>query len=178
MYNTLLIAQSTLDTLPRQEITPENIRVHIIKAMDLLCDYEDVTEAVNLMALRQQYWLSLNQAPVSSIVDVYFNSIKKIWSVKRPGYPVEHHKMFVMRNPKFRVSEAGRQRVLRTKQKAVHAVVTGHMLEDVSICLMETWTKQVSYNPYKNSTFIEKLTGLPISSAEYAWFTGQGVFVV
>jgi hypothetical protein len=63
-------------------------------------------------------------------VFVYFNLHKKCFSVKalegvNKGKVVQHTDNIVLLLPKFKVSEAGRQRVLREKRKNVHAGVVG-----------------------------------------------------
>ena len=62
-------------------------------------------------------------------VRVYWNLRKKMFSVqaKRGGrYRVVLHAQYVFIDaPSFKVSEAGRQRVLRDKRKNVHAGVHG-----------------------------------------------------
>lgn len=54
-------------------------------------------------------------------------------------------------NVRFKVNESGRQRVLREKQKNVHAFVVADRVEDLATS--ET-LRQVSYNPYKNKSFM------------------------
>ena len=68
-------------------------------------------------------------------VFVYFNLHKKVWSVKalegpNKGKVIEHTTNINIANAKFKVSEAGRQRVLKEKKKNVHAGVTGIQVND------------------------------------------------
>jgi len=91
-------------------------------------------------------------------VFVYFNLHKKCFSVKaldgeNKGRVVQHTDNVVLLLPEFKVSEAGRQRVLREKRKNVHAGVVG--LLSVFDCPMnKDYYTQVRYNPYKGETFV------------------------
>lgn len=81
-----------------------------------------------------------------------------------------------LRDVQFKVSEAGRQRVLREKQKNVHAFVYG-TLEPQQVWLdtanVDKLT-QVSYNPYRGETFYYTETQGTILHTEYATFTQEG----
>ena len=64
------------------------------------------------------------------ICDVYFNLTKKLYSIRaregdQKGRVIGHCKSVVMQNVAFKVSQASRNRVLRDKQKNVHAVARG-----------------------------------------------------
>jgi len=90
-------------------------------------------------------------------VYVYFNLHKKCFSVKAlggscKGLVVAHISTVSLKDVTFKVSEAGRQRVLREQKKNVHAGVVGclHHFEKVST----KGYKQAYYNPYKTSTFV------------------------
>jgi hypothetical protein len=68
-------------------------------------------------------------------VDVYYNLHKHTFSIRSresEGYGciVGHSDNVVIISPEFVVRQAGREKVLRTKQKNVHAFVRGHVLED------------------------------------------------
>ena len=72
-------------------------------------------------------------------------------------------------NPKFIVSEAGRQRVLREQRKSVHAFIEGSILKTVGFVSRnggnirdnvlfepdDTHCTYVSYNPYKYDWFYD-----------------------
>lgn len=61
---------------------------------------------------------------------------------------------------KFKVSEAGRQRVLNSRIKNVHAGVEGYILEyKVDLPF------KAKYNPYLNSSFVDKDKLTPVYSA-------------
>jgi hypothetical protein len=70
----------------------------------------------------------------------------------------------------FKVSEAGRQRVLRKRRKNVHAGVVGYLCSTP----MHTYRKdeiQVTYNPYRDETFVKVGYWAPIFKADGAYLT-------
>lgn len=88
-----------------------------------------------------------------------------------------------LRNPKFIVNENGRQRVLREKQKNVHAVVKGvpksftgfeirtrNAVQATSVLFYlqkpveYKFDFKVTYNPYRYNSFVKVLTEEPITS--------------
>lgn len=110
-------------------------------------------------------------------VFVYFNLHKKCWSVRamegdRKGLVILHADTLALERCTFKVSEAGRQRVLAEKRKNVHAGVIGHITEgfDVSAC-----TTPVSYNPYKADHFFNVSNGEPVHHASKAYMHGKKV---
>lgn len=59
--------------------------------------------------------------------DIYWNSRKSLFSVKEKGKVILHTRSVFIENPKFVVYEAGRQRVIKKKQKNVPAFVRGEI---------------------------------------------------
>lgn len=106
-------------------------------------------------------------------VFVYFNLHRKCFSVKalegaKKGRVVAHVSDAIVYNPTFKVSEAGRQRVLRERKKNVHAGVVGLWFEgefNAKRCaeLMEYTGRAVTYNPYRFDSFVYKNTETPIN---------------
>lgn len=89
-------------------------------------------------------------------VFVYRNLHRKCYSVKAlegvfKGRVIAHTDSIVLSNVTFKVSKAGRERVLREKRKNVHAGVVGTIEED---CPSFVATQQVRYNPYLFETFV------------------------
>ena len=67
-------------------------------------------------------------------VDIYRNLQKDCWSIRSReksnyGRVVKHVNWALLENAKFVVSQAGRNRVLKEKQKNVHAVVRGNLVD-------------------------------------------------
>lgn len=82
-------------------------------------------------------------------VTVYRNLHKNCISVKQGGVVVCHAQNVVLKDATFIVSEKGRERVLREKQKNVHAFIRGYV-KDASETLKQLdyhWP-EVTYNPY------------------------------
>lgn len=106
-------------------------------------------------------------------VHIYWNFHKKLFSVRYKGKVVAHVENIYVDSPTFKVSDAGRQRVLREKRKNVHAYVVGVVCEERKIDNLA----QVSYNPYKNATFVYKWLELPCRSAQIAYLDNGKIFV-
>jgi hypothetical protein len=95
--------------------------------------------------------------------EVYFNLHKECFSMVQDGLVVLHSDMVVLEDVWFKVSEAGRQRVLSEQRKNVHARVYG-MFKGTEADSLEGF-REAYYNPYKVSTFVDYLTGEPIHKA-------------
>ena len=108
-------------------------------------------------------------------VFVYRNLHKNCWSVKalegeNKGRVIRHAQSVMLSNCTFKVSEAGRQRVLRERSKNVHAGVVGQLVSsDVDVVYMPH-SVPVTYNPYKYSTFVNvNDEGVPVP-VKGAWW--------
>jgi hypothetical protein len=96
-------------------------------------------------------------------VQVYWNIRKRVWSIKdkKKQKVIDHKDSLSLSNCKFIVQQGGRERVLKEKQKNIHAFVEGDIENDT-----KDLTTQVTYNPYRDTTFIKKDTKEPIFNAE------------
>jgi hypothetical protein len=85
---------------------------------------------------------------------------------------IKHTDSISLADVKFKVSEAGRQRVLREKRKNVHAFIEGMEIAE----LTEQIAQKVTYNPYKYEKFTngEKY----IDKAEYAVIIGRTILAI
>jgi FMN-dependent NADH-azoreductase len=105
------------------------------------------------------------------IVRVYFNLHKRRFSVltkQEKGWRLAQHTDHItLHDITFKVSEAGRQRVLREKRENVHAYVQGTVGFMGGSEAVEM--SAVNYNPYKASTFMKD--GSPIHTARSAVLT-------
>lgn len=116
---------------------------------------------------------TLQMQHIGTRVQIYRNLTKGCWSVRdaKTKLVIGHAATAVLRDANFKVSEAGRQRVLRERRKNVHAWVEG-ILEPAETTLhVGEW---VTYNPYKAACFQLVLTGDPVMAAPYAVFTSTG----
>ena len=102
-------------------------------------------------------------------VEVYRNLHKQCWSVRQKGIVKYHTNYVFLRDVDFKVSQVGRERVVREKKKNVHAVVRGVLAKPTSMPLeLDPKYKSVYYNPYKYSSFVDRDTETPIAHAEWA----------
>ena len=124
---------------------------------------------------------------MSNLCDVYWNSHRECFSIRSRGSPpsgfTPHPKgrvfyntgPFLLVNPVFRVSEKGRQRVLRTGKKTVHATIRGLPRVQPGLTLPPL-ARRVRYNPFKNEQFVLQ-DGTPVHEACAAYFVNNGVWI-
>jgi hypothetical protein len=105
-------------------------------------------------------------------VRVHKNLHRGDWSVTQKGRVIAHLPELVLADVTFRVSEATRQRVLRKRQRAVHAWAEGTVVDAAPDCSVS-----VTYNPYRCASFTIRHDDSPIHRAAFCHFTpGDGVF--
>lgn len=106
-------------------------------------------------------------------VFVYRNLHKKCYSIrscsgKDAGRVIGHAPLVHLEDCEYRVSEAGRNRVLKLRRKQVHAGVVGMMdLSNLSSIpytfipedMLRMGYKEIRYNPYELPYFFVKATG-------------------
>lgn len=100
-------------------------------------------------------------------VYVYFNLHKNLWSVRalegeNKGRVIQHASEVYLSDCTFKVSEAGRQRVLREMQRNVHAGVTGDLADRPP---RTAPSDRITYNPYKHATFVRADSLEPVHRA-------------
>ena len=83
-------------------------------------------------------------------VKVYWNLHRDCFSVQQDGLVVCHADQVELRDVTFKVSEAGRQRVLKDRKKNVHAFTVGYLDDKYAD---RYWDVKVVYNPYKYDSF-------------------------
>jgi hypothetical protein len=112
-------------------------------------------------------------------VFVYYNLHKECFSIKALEGP-NKNKVIGYRDEvdlidvEFKVSQAGRARVLREHKKNVHAGATGELIRPI-VCSKELI--EVTYNPYVNETFVNKKNKKPVTKALYALLTKKKIFI-
>jgi hypothetical protein len=86
---------------------------------------------------------------------VYWNLHRGQWSIRDVGTRrvVGHADSILLKNCRLKVSEKGRQRVLRERRKNVHAGVEGEIVLIGNIGPLNEG-REVTYNPYKYATFV------------------------
>ena len=98
------------------------------------------------------------------MVDIYWNSRKKLFSVRKAGLVISHVSEFVLDHVELRVSESGRQRVIASGRKNVHAVLRG-VLRSQDVESGARTYKQLRYNPVLSAQFICCESGRPVTVA-------------
>lgn len=115
-------------------------------------------------------------------VFVYWNLQRGLWSVKDITPGSETYGRVIVRMPEIllenaegKVSEAGRQRVLREKRKNVHAGIVGSwpagLLRHNLAQHVEDIGDRITYNPYKYARFVHVVDESPFEGSHYALLT-------
>ena len=107
-------------------------------------------------------------------IKVYYNRHKRCLSIQEKvdgtWRVVRYAEQCIVKNAKFKVSEAGRQRVLKEQRKNVHAVIVGEELNQITYSKVPK--ASVTYNPYKAKTFVDECND-PIHEAEIVVIRGN-----
>lgn len=93
----------------------------------------------------------------------------KSWKV------VGHVTNAIVRDVKFHIQEGGRQRVIREQRKNVHAWGEGILVGQFDNSVVAPIA--LGYNPYTNSTFVERGTTNAIAKCSYLVVRNNLVFV-
>ncbi len=103
-------------------------------------------------------------------VEVYYNLHKKCFSIrcKASGLVVAHAAAVTLKHVAFKVSEAGRQRVIKEQRKNVHALITGVYTAQTAPDNL----RPLYYNPYKVKGFTDAQDGKNVIGA--AWVRCEG----
>jgi hypothetical protein len=112
---------------------------------------------------------------------VYKNLRRGDWSIATPtgregtgrGKVTDHRASVILANPVFIVQESGRLRVLRVKQREVHAWVCGDIVDALPAGMT---AREITYNPYRCGSFTAR-DGLPIGKCDFVEFTESGVAI-
>jgi hypothetical protein len=101
------------------------------------------------------------------------------WTVTpaKGGKVIGHVATITLRDVSFRVSEATRQRILtRTKHREVHAWAVGEPTDGPA---EGAQLIEITYNPFRDATFIRRDTGQPIEGADFVLFVpGKRAFAI
>jgi hypothetical protein len=116
-------------------------------------------------------------------VQVYFNLRKKLFSVQHKGRVLFHTRAVALKECLFKVSEAGRQRVLRENRKNVHAKIHGTLVffDYDRVSRYAKPARLVSYNPYENESFVTRgwnAFPLPVTHSDIVHITTAGVLAI
>jgi hypothetical protein len=126
---------------------------------------------------RKSFDESVKHGIVSTMkLRVYFNLLKKKLSVQAKNergdwIVIRHADTIALKNVEFKVSEAGRQRVIREKRKNVHAFIVG---EEAKWSELPINHQIVRYNPYKWSSFVD-IFEKPVHKASFVRLQGREI---
>jgi hypothetical protein len=90
---------------------------------------------------------------------------------------IAHSDTVLLQNATGRVSPSGRARVLHEKRKNVHAGIVGTLVHTETEGYFPRLT-EVTYNPYKYETFVDKDTEEPYTGSQYAYMDNKRVFAL
>lgn len=113
-------------------------------------------------------------------VFAYRNLHRQCWSVKAlegpfKGRVIYHADDLTLGWCDFKVSQAGRQRVLREQKKNVHAGVVGYLTECGEIATDGIdLDVPITYNPYKYDSFVDARCEVPVLSALFVNLNSKG----
>jgi|TARA_Y100000994_G_C15583111_1_gene397373 hypothetical protein len=114
-------------------------------------------------------------------VFVYKNLHKDCWSIKQNGLVKAHTDNVTLYNVVMKVNKKGREKVLREKRKNVHAGISGYLcskfFSDAWDDISEDELIEITYNPYKYTSFVDKVTKKPRWFACIAKLNKKSVFV-
>lgn len=110
-------------------------------------------------------------------VFVYYNLHKHVWSVKdvKTGRVIGYTNRITLKDVEYKVSEAGRNRVLREGRKNIHAGVKGIV---VDVELTHDAGIGITYNPYKYASFVEKETEEPVFTDDLVLMEDRKVYAI
>lgn len=101
-------------------------------------------------------------------VEIYRCLTRKgvIYSVRQFNKVVSHTDNIVLKDCQFVVNESGRQRVIKTQSKNVHAFIKGLIgdIDDIQL----TFSNILCYDPYKTGHFMDSSKN-PINKAKIVY---------
>lgn len=124
------------------------------------------------------------------LISCYRNLHKKTFSIQYKNKVIKHSDLVLLKDAIFKVSEKGRQRVLKEHVKNVHAKIIGtpfaydQQMLDLVLPNMsyETFLMQgidITYNPYVCGFFYEKNEKRGLQSAQWVLlYRGQDAKVI
>jgi hypothetical protein len=109
-------------------------------------------------------------------VRAYWNFRKKKFSIQKKlngrWLVVAYSNSFMLKDATFKVSESGRQRVIKNKSKNVHAYIYGTLVESgmgISGDSKHNLPMKITYNPYKYNSFISTNLTIHTLKVKSAW---------
>ena len=117
----------------------------------------------------------------SKKVFVYKNLHRDCWSIKQDGLVKAHADNVTLYNVDMKVNQKGRERTIREKRKNVHAGISGYLsskfFSNAWDDIAENELTEITYNPYRDKSFIDRGTRKPRWFACIAKLNKKSVFV-
>ncbi|MED3976073.1 hypothetical protein P4639_22005 [Priestia megaterium] len=124
------------------------------------------------------------QVKLSQRVSTFWNLHQDVFSMqativdgeKRRTLVVAHCNEIILQNVSFVVRKAGRERVLKERQKNIHAFVKGEFMGESTGIIDVSGMREAYYNPFKQDCFTDKETGEKLIGAELAILKDKKVY--
>ena len=110
-------------------------------------------------------------------VEVYYHYRKKMFSIrdKKTTLVLAHVHNVTLENCIFKVSESGRNRVRQTKQKNVHAWITGNFISANTEFINLKEMNIAYYEPKTTDSFVDVNTHKKVQEASSVYCSGNRV---
>jgi hypothetical protein len=106
-------------------------------------------------------------------IHIYRNLNKACWSIRSKGKVIAHVDAIQLLNCTCHVSEKGRQAVLATRCRSVHAYVKGTIAASALPHPADSVATLV-YRPFVSGQFFDPITNIPIHSSAQMVFSDTG----
>lgn len=117
-------------------------------------------------------------------VQVYYNVRKKCFSIRHNGHVFDYAEAVYLEKCAFRVQKKGRERVLSSGRKNVHAYVSGDLVyyacknEFLYTVIKEMGLKEeVFYNPFKVDSFTKIKDNTRVDSCQKVTLIDKQIFI-
>ena len=108
-------------------------------------------------------------------VFVYLNTRYNVFSIRsvKTKKVVDYAHSVLLRDATFTVGKSGRRLALKTRQRNVHAGVTGTQVNNIKIKVGQP----ITYKPFKAGYFYYRCNGRPIHEADLVLLKGQRIYL-
>ena len=127
-------------------------------SMSIATAPKETRPMIHMMMEENQFELICGLIDPDKPIEVYRNLHKKCWSVRQRGKVKLHTETICLKDAEFKVSQKGRERVLREKRKNVHAFIKGYIVDPRVLNKLDDYGNpkwvDITYNPYKYDSFV------------------------
>lgn len=107
-------------------------------------------------------------------VIVHVNLKNGLFSIKdaKTRRILGHGSNFLLKDCSMHFNRSEQAKAVRDHLKNVHATITGTIqLEEIDQCEILECQNQLTYCPFKNLTFVDKMTNQEVSHADFVYFS-------